>query len=68
MCLLDMDIFNEHLVLFLNRDGTSAICSIDIPFPSNCKVYFLHHLNGLIYDKPNGASYKYGVMQQLDEF
>lgn len=37
MCLLDLDIFNEHLVLFLNRDGTSAICSIDLPFPSNCK-------------------------------
>ncbi|KAL8157387.1 hypothetical protein AgCh_002182 [Apium graveolens] len=27
----DMDIFNEHLVLFLNRNGLSQICSIKLP-------------------------------------
>lgn len=29
--LLDMDIFNDYLVLCLNKEGTSAMCSIDLP-------------------------------------
>lgn len=34
----DMDIFNGHLVLFLNKDGSPSICSIDLPIDTNCKV------------------------------
>ncbi|XP_022881867.1 uncharacterized protein LOC111398932 isoform X4 [Olea europaea var. sylvestris] len=33
----DMDIFNGHLVLFLNKDGSPSICSIDLPIDTNCK-------------------------------
>ncbi|KZV38336.1 Oligopeptidase B [Dorcoceras hygrometricum] len=32
VCLEDMDMFNEHLVLFLNEKGCRSICSIDMPF------------------------------------
>ncbi|KAL3501542.1 hypothetical protein ACH5RR_035991, partial [Cinchona calisaya] len=38
MCLLDMDIFNEHIVLFLNQEGSSSICSIDMRNLSKCKT------------------------------
>ncbi|KAL3631269.1 hypothetical protein CASFOL_024253 [Castilleja foliolosa] len=31
ICLEDMDIFHEHLVLFLNKKGSSSICSLDMP-------------------------------------
>ena len=44
-CFLDMDIFNEHLVLFLNKEGSLSMCSIKMPIMSDCKVeslpYFL---------------------------
>ncbi|KAL8533558.1 hypothetical protein ACS0TY_009817 [Phlomoides rotata] len=30
-CLEDMDIFNAQLVLFVNKNGSPSICSIDIP-------------------------------------
>ncbi|KAL2546592.1 Prolyl oligopeptidase family protein [Forsythia ovata] len=33
----DMDIFNGHLVLFLNKDGSPSICSIDLPIDTDCK-------------------------------
>lgn len=32
VCLEDMDMFNEHLVLFLNINGCRSICSIPMPF------------------------------------
>ncbi|CAI9096405.1 OLC1v1032549C1 [Oldenlandia corymbosa var. corymbosa] len=37
MGFVDMDIFNEHLVLFVNKDGSSSICSIDMRNFSNCE-------------------------------
>ncbi|GAA0139791.1 serine protease [Lithospermum erythrorhizon] len=33
--LQDMDMFNDHLVLFLTKEGTSSICSIDMPVNLN---------------------------------
>ncbi|KAL0430024.1 UNVERIFIED_CONTAM: Protease 2 [Sesamum radiatum] len=36
-CLEDMDIFNGHLVLFLNRNGSPLICSIDVPTEFDCE-------------------------------
>ncbi|KAK9266777.1 hypothetical protein L1049_012665 [Liquidambar formosana] len=33
----DMDIFNGHLVLFLDAKGFPMICSIDMPIDVNCK-------------------------------
>ncbi|KAL5725748.1 hypothetical protein ACHQM5_008861 [Ranunculus cassubicifolius] len=32
-----MDIFDKHLVLFLDKLGCPMICSIDLPFTGNCK-------------------------------
>ncbi|XP_075483481.1 uncharacterized protein LOC142523653 [Primulina tabacum] len=32
VCLEDMDMFNEHLVIFLNKNGCRSICSIPMPF------------------------------------
>ncbi|KAL7132648.1 hypothetical protein ABFS83_12G088800 [Erythranthe nasuta] len=31
ICLEDMDIFNGHLILFVNKEGSPSICSIDMP-------------------------------------
>lgn len=58
MCFLDMDIFSEHLVLFLNKEGSSSICSIDMPNLSNCKVssLFLMHINDWL-----GCTVKFSV-------
>ncbi|KAL0424858.1 UNVERIFIED_CONTAM: Protease 2 [Sesamum radiatum] len=36
-CLEDMDIFNGHLVLFLNKKGSPLICSIDMPIEFDCE-------------------------------
>ncbi|CAK9142472.1 unnamed protein product [Ilex paraguariensis] len=33
----DMDIFNEHLVLSLNKKGSPVICSIKMPIDANCE-------------------------------
>ncbi|XP_009761516.1 uncharacterized protein [Nicotiana sylvestris] len=33
----DMDMFNEHLVLFLNKEGSSSICSVDMRTIINCE-------------------------------
>ncbi|XP_057961397.1 uncharacterized protein LOC131153242 [Malania oleifera] len=35
--LQDMDIFNEHLVLCLSKNGSPMICSIKIPIDVKCK-------------------------------
>ncbi|XP_027151689.1 uncharacterized protein LOC113751765 isoform X2 [Coffea eugenioides] len=37
-CFLDMDIFNEHLVLLLNKEGSLSMCSIKMPIMSDCKT------------------------------
>jgi hypothetical protein len=34
-----MDIFNGHLVLFVNKKGFPMFCSIDLPINVNCKVF-----------------------------
>jgi len=34
----DMDMFDEHLVLFLNKEGSSSICSVDMRTIINCEV------------------------------
>ncbi|KAL0463698.1 UNVERIFIED_CONTAM: Protease 2 [Sesamum latifolium] len=36
-CLEDMDIFNGHLVLFLNKNGSPLMCSIDMPIEFDCE-------------------------------
>ncbi|KAK6251985.1 hypothetical protein QUC31_013705 [Theobroma cacao] len=35
--LQDMDIFNGHLVLFLNKKGFPMLCSVDLPINVDCK-------------------------------
>ncbi|KAM7487538.1 hypothetical protein LguiB_025022 [Lonicera macranthoides] len=37
VCLQDMDIFNEHMVLFLSKKGSPVICSIKLPIDLSCK-------------------------------
>ncbi|GER43823.1 prolyl oligopeptidase family protein [Striga asiatica] len=37
ICLEDMDIFHNHLVLLLNRKGTPSICSINMPIDFECE-------------------------------
>ncbi|KAK6157759.1 hypothetical protein DH2020_012007 [Rehmannia glutinosa] len=37
ICLEDMDIFHEHLVLFLNKKGSPLICSINMPIDFDCE-------------------------------
>lgn len=39
VCLEDMDMFNEHLVLFLNKNGCRSICSIPMPFGVDRQVF-----------------------------
>lgn len=34
-----MDIFNGHLVLFVNNKGVSMLCSINLPLDANYKVW-----------------------------
>lgn len=38
MSFEDMDMFNGHLVLFLEKGGFPAVCSVMMPFFNNCKV------------------------------
>lgn len=38
ICLEDMDIFNGHLVLFLNKKGSPSICSINMPIDADPEV------------------------------
>ncbi|XP_021293451.1 uncharacterized protein LOC110423548 [Herrania umbratica] len=35
--LQDMDIFNGHLVLFLNKKGFPMLCSVDLPINVDCQ-------------------------------
>ncbi|KAK6133978.1 hypothetical protein DH2020_032280 [Rehmannia glutinosa] len=37
ICLEDMDIFHEHLVLFFNKKGSPLICSINMPIDFDCE-------------------------------
>lgn len=39
--LCDMDIFNGHLVLFLNKKGLPLLCSLNLPFQIDFEVYYL---------------------------
>lgn len=41
MSLCDMDIFNGHLVLFLNKKGLPLLCSLNFPIQIDFKVYYL---------------------------
>ncbi|KAL9246314.1 hypothetical protein vseg_019864 [Gypsophila vaccaria] len=51
---LDMDMFDKHLVLFLDKEGSSAMCSIDLPVDASCKdVIDLKHLNPWIFPVPS---------------
>lgn len=36
--LQDMDIFDGHLVLFLNQKGVPMLCSIALPIETDSKV------------------------------
>ncbi|XP_057543119.1 uncharacterized protein LOC130821389 [Amaranthus tricolor] len=35
--LRDMDIFDKHLVLLLDKEGSSMMCSVKLPIDVNCK-------------------------------
>ncbi|GFP95309.1 protease 2 [Phtheirospermum japonicum] len=39
ICLEDMDIFHENLVLFLNKKGSPSICSVDMPIGFDCELF-----------------------------
>ncbi|MFQ6637469.1 hypothetical protein Gotur_013459 [Gossypium turneri] len=54
--LFDMDIFNGHLVLFLNKDGFPMICSIDLPINVDCKHQMLiEDLNPWFFPIPSNS-------------
>lgn len=38
MTICDMDIFNGHLVLLLNKKGLPVLCSLDLPIQNDSKV------------------------------
>ena len=46
MSLQDMDIFNGHLVLSVNKKGFPMLCSINLPINFNYKVlvFLLHYI------------------------
>ncbi|MBA0805636.1 hypothetical protein Gohar_005131 [Gossypium harknessii] len=55
-CIQDMDIFNGHLVLFLNKDGFPMICSIDLPINVDCKHQMLiEDLNPWFFPIPSNS-------------
>ncbi|MED6176940.1 hypothetical protein PIB30_093081 [Stylosanthes scabra] len=41
MTIRDMDIFNGHLVLSLNKRGLPLLCSLNLPMQNDLKVYEL---------------------------
>ncbi|KAI9169466.1 hypothetical protein LWI28_012690 [Acer negundo] len=52
----DMDIFNEHLVLFLNRKGVPMLCSISLPININSKHQMeIEHLNPWFFPLPSNS-------------
>lgn len=38
----DMDMFNDYLVLFLNKNGLPMLCSIDMPIKAHTKVFLIN--------------------------
>ncbi|KAK0574457.1 hypothetical protein LWI29_023950 [Acer saccharum] len=51
-----MDIFNEHLVLFLNRKGVPMLCSISLPININSKHQMeIEHLNPWFFPLPSNS-------------
>ncbi|KAL5828577.1 hypothetical protein ACOSQ3_018045 [Xanthoceras sorbifolium] len=52
--LQDMDIFNGHLVLFLNKKGVPMFCSISLPININSKHQMeIEHLNPWFFPLPS---------------
>lgn len=52
--LLDMDIFDKHLVLSLDKEGSSAMYSINLPIDINCKhVREIEELNPWFFPVPS---------------
>ncbi|XP_074268263.1 uncharacterized protein LOC141591729 isoform X1 [Silene latifolia] len=52
--LQDMDMFDKYLVLFLEREGSSVMCSINLPIVAKCKnVMEIKHLNPWIFPVPS---------------
>ncbi|KAK9096269.1 hypothetical protein Sjap_021766 [Stephania japonica] len=50
----DMDIFDKHLVLFVEKNGCSMICSVDMPIDINCKqLVTLDDLNPWFFPLPS---------------
>ena len=49
MSLQDMDIYNQHLVLSVNKNGFPMLCSVNLPINFNHKVLlFLLHYSVLL--------------------
>ncbi|KAK9162534.1 hypothetical protein Syun_003436 [Stephania yunnanensis] len=49
-----MDIFDKHLVLFVEKDGCPMICSVDMPIDINCKqLVTLDDLNPWFFPLPS---------------
>ncbi|KAK9676062.1 hypothetical protein RND81_11G051300 [Saponaria officinalis] len=50
----DMDMFDKHLVLSLDKEGSSTMCSINLPIDASCKdVIDIQHLNPWIFPVPS---------------
>lgn len=53
----DMDIFNGHLVLFLDQSGLPMTCSINLPINVNCKRrMMIDNLNPWFFPLPSNLS------------
>lgn len=45
--LQDIDVFDKHLVLFLDKEGSSMMCSVNLPIDVNCKVSNISNTHAL---------------------
>ncbi|XP_048503592.1 uncharacterized protein LOC104896136 isoform X1 [Beta vulgaris subsp. vulgaris] len=53
-CLRDMDIFDKHLVLILDEEGSSVTCSVNLPIDVNCKrIMEINDLNPWTFPLPS---------------
>ncbi|KNA12521.1 hypothetical protein SOVF_124890 isoform A [Spinacia oleracea] len=52
--LQDMDLFDKHLVLFLEKEGSSIMCSVDLPIDGNKKhIVEIEDLNPWTFPVPS---------------
>lgn len=52
--LQDIDVFDKHLVLFLDKEGSSMMCSVNLPIDVNCKgIVEIEDLNPWTFPVPS---------------